>query len=42
MSTNENRKSPATWIAGIIISAVGLGLVGINAYNLYHGGCFPI
>jgi hypothetical protein len=37
MSTDENRKSPATLIVGLIVLAIGLGLVWINAYDIYRG-----
>lgn len=37
MSTDATRKSPATLIAGMIILAVGIGLTGINAYDIYRG-----
>ena len=35
MSIDRKKKTPAALIAGIIISAVGVGLIGIIAYDIY-------
>lgn len=37
MSTAGNGKSPATLIVGMILLALGLGLIGKSAYDIFRG-----